>query len=215
MVDDDGFVAAMARPGLSELVAAADAHGVGPMGAIGVDIPIGLVDTPRRSADGAARAYVGPRRSSVFNAPNRAVIGASTLAEANAWLAEREYPMMSAQGFALVPRIREAAAVAAVDERLIEVFPEATFRFLAGAPLTVAKKQWSGAAQRLELLAEASPPIVVPWDLGDAGRVPTDDVFDAAAAAYSARRYALGEAEAQGDPAEVDPTTGRRIAMWV
>src|SRR6266487_5109767 len=33
--------------------------------AIGVDIPIGLPETPRREADRAAREFVGERRSSV------------------------------------------------------------------------------------------------------------------------------------------------------
>lgn len=215
VIDDDGFVAALVRTGLADLVEAADVCGVGPVDAIGVDIPIGLLDSARRSADGAARTYVGFRRSSVFNAPNRGVLHCSTLAEANRWLDERGYPRMSAQGFALVPRVREAAAVAAGEPRMIEVFPEATFRHLAGAPVAGTKKSWAGTVQRLELLARATPPIVVPWDLGDAGRVPADDVFDATAAAYSARRYAIGVAEAHGDPSEVDPDTGRRIAMWV
>jgi Protein of unknown function (DUF429) len=34
--------------------------------AIGVDIPIGLPETPLREADRAAREFVGERRSSVF-----------------------------------------------------------------------------------------------------------------------------------------------------
>jgi predicted RNase H-like nuclease len=34
--------------------------------AIGVDIPIGLPETPLREADRAARDFVGERRSSVF-----------------------------------------------------------------------------------------------------------------------------------------------------
>lgn len=215
VLDDGGFVAAVVRTALGDLVAAADALSGEPVAAVGVDIPIGLVATARRSVDGAARTYVGPRRSSVFNAPNLGVVHAPTLADANAWLAAQGFPKMSAQGFALMPRIREAGAVAASDPRMIEVFPEATFRHLAGAPVTGTKKSWAGTVQRLELLAGATPSVVVPWDLGDAGRVPVDDVFDAAAAAYSARRYALGLAEAHGDPAEVDVVTGRRIAMWV
>lgn len=215
LIDESGFVAALVRRDLADLVAAADALAQEPIEAVGVDIPIGLAVTARRSADVAARAYVGARRSSVFNAPNRHVIDAATLADANAWLGAQGFPKMSAQGFALVPRIREAATMAASDPRLIEVFPEATFRHLAGAPVEGTKKSWAGTVQRLALLARATPPVVVPWDLGDAGRVPTDDVFDATAAAYSARRYARGKAEAHGDPDELDQSTGRRIAMWV
>jgi len=40
--------------------------------AVGVDIPIGLPSKGVRAADAAARAFVGPRRSSVFPTPSRA-----------------------------------------------------------------------------------------------------------------------------------------------
>ena len=215
VVGDDGFEAAHVEVALDDLVAAAEDHLDQRLDAIGIDIPIGLVDGARRSVDVAARTYVGPRRSSVFAAPNAGVLHCGTQAEANEWLAARGLPLMSSQSVALLPRIREAAARAAGDDRVIEVFPEATFRHLAGEPVTGYKKSWGGTVQRLGLLAEADPPIVVPWDLGPAARVPVDDVFDAAAVAWSAHRYAHGRAVAHGDPAEIDPKTGRRIAMWV
>jgi predicted RNase H-like nuclease len=69
--------------------------------------------------------------------------------------------------------------------------------------------------RRIALLAAADPPIVLPAELGPAGAVPIDDLLDAAAAAWSARRCALGTALAFGDPDELDVDTGRRIAMWV
>lgn len=48
----------------------------GQVGAVGVDIPIGLSDASPRRCDEEARALLGERRSSVFPAPVRAVLGA-------------------------------------------------------------------------------------------------------------------------------------------
>lgn len=49
---------------------------------IGVDIPIGLPKLAKRAADVAAREFVGPRRSSVFATPPRAVLEAASYEEA-------------------------------------------------------------------------------------------------------------------------------------
>lgn len=215
VVDDHGYVDAHVQPTLVALVAEAEHRLGGLLDAVGIDIPIGLLDAPRRSADVAARAYVGPRRSSVFAAPHPSVIDAVSQADANQRLAAQHLPLLSSQSVALLPRIREAGRLAAGDRRVIEVFPEATFRHLAGDAIQGYKKSWGGTVQRIGLLAAADPPVVVPWDLGEAGRVAVDDVFDAAAVAWSAHRYAHSRAVPLGDPDEIDPATGRRIAVWV
>ncbi len=214
VVGNRGFVAAHVHRTLAGLIVAAEAGLGTSLQAIGVDIPIGLVDGPVRSVDVAARAYVGPRRSSVFPAPHPTVVHLEDHAEVNRALVAMGHPRISVQGFNLFPRIREAAELAA-DERVFEGFPEAAFRALAGRPLTASKKTWNGLTERRALLASASPAIVIPDALGPPGAVPADDVVDAVAVAWSARRYARGEAEPHGDPSELDPVTGRRIAMWV
>lgn len=212
-----GFVAALVATTVAALIAAAEQlpEVAGePLAAIGVDIPIGLVDGPSRGSDRAARAFVGPRRSSVFAAPHPSVVHLDDYAAVNRCLAELGFAKMSKQGFFLLPRIREVAGLAH-DPRVVEVFPEASFRALAGHPITTTKKTWNGSAERRALLASADPAIVLPDDLGPAGLVPADDVLDAAAAAWSAWRIAQGTAEAHGDPEELDPATGRPIAFWV
>lgn len=220
LVGEQGFVAADVAPTVAELIAAAEGIAAaqpgtsGRLAAVGVDIPIGLVDGPVRSADVAARKYVKPRHSSVFAAPHPSVIGLTDYAEVLAVLAAQGLPGLSKQAFGLFPSIREVAEVARDDERVVEVFPEASFRAMTGDPLRWSKKTWNGAAQRRALLASARPAIVLPDELGPAGRVPAHDVLDAAAAAWSAWRYAHGTATAHGDPEELDPVTGRRIAMW-
>lgn len=218
VVGGSGFQSALVHRELGELVAAADARASAAgthVGAVGVDIPIGLVDGPKRSADVAAKAFVGPRRSSVFWAPHRSAAHFTDQASANAHLGSIGMPKLSAQAMGLMGRIREAAAVAARDERIVETFPEAAFCQMGGAHLAHYKKTAAGAIARLSLLAAADPAVVLPADLGDAGAVPLDDLFDAAACAWSAWRVVHGQAVALGDPGEVDPVTGRRIAVWV
>lgn len=212
VVDDDGFVAAHVAEDLAALIEAAEAPGR--VDAIGIDIPIGLVAGPKRTADVAARTYVGPRRSSVFPAPHPAVVHLTEYREVNEVLRSLGQPAVSQQAFGLFARIREAAALAS-DERLIEVFPEASFRAMGDAIVASSKKTWNGARDRIDRLAATTPSIVLPADLGDAGDVPTDDVFDAAAVAWSALRYAHGRAFALGDDGERDPLTDRRIAVWI
>jgi predicted RNase H-like nuclease len=213
VVADDGFVAAHLEAYLGDLVGAAERHG--PLDAVGVDIPIGLVAGATRSADVAMRRYVGPRRASVFAAPHPDVVHLDDHAEVNRVLAGRGLPRISVQAFHLFPRIREAAALVAAGQDLVETFPEASFTAMAGGPVPAAKKTWNGQTHRRRLLAGASPPIAVPDDLGAAGLVPVDDVLDAAACAWSALRRAHGTAEVVGEPTEVDPRSGRPIAVWV
>lgn len=218
LVSASGFQAALVHRDLAGLVAAADAMAAAAgvrVGSIGVDIPIGLVDGPKRASDVAAREHVGPRRSSVFWAPHRSAAHFTDQASANAHLASIGMPRLSAQAMGLMGRIREAAVVSADDDRLIETFPEASFCQMGGAHLLHAKKTAAGALTRLALLASAQPAIELPPALGAAGAVPLDDLFDAAACAWSAWRHVQGQAIALGDPDEVDPGTGRRIAVWV
>ena len=62
---------------------------------------------------------------------------------------------------------------------------------MAGAPLADSKSTWAGAVTRRRLLAAQG--IELPGDLGLAGQqVGVDDVLDAAAVAWTARRFAAG-----------------------
>ena len=67
-----------------------------------IDIPIGLPSEGVRAADVAARAFVGPRRSSVFPTPPRAALVAATYADILPSLSAQSFPhhFRSAQGHA-------------------------------------------------------------------------------------------------------------------
>ena len=73
------------------------------------------------------------------------------------------------------------------------------------------KKSWNGFAERRRLLSAAG--IELPHDPLEHADASVDDVLDAAAAAWSARRIALGQAGALPEH-EVFDERGRRIAIW-
>lgn len=120
---------------------------------------------------------------------------------------------LSRQSYALREKILEVDALARSEPRVHEVHPEISFRAMAGESVDVwfPKKTWNGLAQRRRCLAEAG--IVVPNDLQGAGRAAADDVLDAAAAAWSARRIATGRASTLPDPPQRS-ADGRPIAIW-
>ena len=205
VLEDGQFEGAHVALNLGDLI-----WGTEPLTVIGVDIPIGSTRSGRREADQLARSYVGLRRSSVFAAPPSEVWELERYEIANRLLADGGRPKLSRQSWALVPKIREADAVARSDDRVIEIHPEVTFRAMAGEDLPP-KKSWAGMACRRHVLADNG--VVLPDDLGPAGRVQVDDVLDAAAAAWSARRLAYGEAVSLPDPPE-QGADGNQVAIW-
>ena len=178
-----------------------------PVAVVGVDIPIGTTTLGRRECDVQARAFVGPRRNSVFPALPTSVMDAADYAEAAARCVAVSGRGLSKQSWALVAKTREVAALRdRLDVPVHEVHPEVSFRALAGDPLRWAKTTWNGLALRRRLLAEAG--ITLPDDLGMAGAAGPDDVLDAAVVAWTAARIAAGTAKPLPDP----PEDG--IAIW-
>jgi predicted RNase H-like nuclease len=166
-----------------------------------VDIPIGLPrggDDYPRAADSLARQRLGPRRSSVFPAPARPVLDCADYAEANALHRTLTGRGMSRQTWALKAAILQAEEAARRDHRIIEAHPEVTFLAMQGHPLDRPKRSWNGMNLRVELLRRHG--VVVPAPLEGAGSTPSDDILDAAAAAWTAHRFATGEGQGLGDP---------------
>ena len=157
--------------------------------AIGVDIPIGAPEVPPRPADIEARRYVGARASSVFPTPPRAVLDAPDYPTALARHRELAGSGMSKQAYYLCHRMLEVEPLALADDRVVEVHPEVSFRELAGSPLAHAKKTAEGREERRRLLGTAD--IVLP---ALPPRLPLVDAHEAAVAAWTAARWACGEA---------------------
>jgi predicted RNase H-like nuclease/predicted enzyme related to lactoylglutathione lyase len=155
---------------------------------IAVDIPIGIPESGARPADTAARQFVGPRASSVFTTPLRPVLEAASYAEARTVATELTGKSISAQAYALRRRILEVDERAHTDERVIEVHPEVSFRELAHRPIQ-SKHRLDGLMERRRLLEEAG--VELP---ASAPRIAEPDLLDATVAAWTAARYARGEA---------------------
>lgn len=177
---------------------------------IAVDMPIGLVDAGRE-VDQVLRAFLKGQASSVFTTPPRAALAAKSNDDAQRRSRELTGRGVSKQSLALAPKIFEVDAHAA-DPRIHEVHPEVSFRMMNdGNPLPHRKKSWGGMQARLRLLHRHG--IALPPSLGAADPVGIDDVIDAAAAAWSARRIHEGSARRFPEhPRQKD--AGRTIVVW-
>lgn len=208
---EGGMTSACFAADIGELVRLAEADGE--ISVVAIDIPIGLPDKGRRQADELARRVIGPVRSSVFITPVRAALEARDHATASAINREHAGEGVSIQAFALKSKVLQVDGwVRETGHRVVEVHPEVCFAHLAGAALTSRKRTWTGAERRRSLLAGAG--ITFAGDLGAAGRHgAVDDVLDAGAAAWTARRVARGEAQPRPDPPERF-SDGIACAIW-
>ncbi len=97
-----------------------------------IDVPIGIPDVGPRQADRLARAFVGPRASSVFATPNRAALAEPDRASADAASRSVGGQGVSAQAFAIRDRILEVNGhLPRARARLLEGHPEVSFREMA------------------------------------------------------------------------------------
>jgi predicted RNase H-like nuclease len=175
---------------------------------IGIDIPIGLLETGPRTADLEARAFLGAKRSSLFMTPIRVALEAATYAEANAVSRRITGAGISRQAYMLRDKVLEVRAWrSGAPCPLWEVHPECSFAVLTGAPIAASKKTWAGAWQRATALRDAG--ISISGDLGLAGKHGSvDDVLDAAVVAWSTRRIMTGEARSFPATGAAFPATG-------
>ena len=204
-----GWVGALLAPdGRVSWHLLADASAISDLGgavdAVGIDIPIGLPEQGSRACDVEARAALGPRRSSVFAAPVRGVLGAASYDEACALSREVSGRAISRQTWALVPRIRDVDTVLRAlprpaRERCVEVHPELSFREMAGRDLP-SKHGVAGIAARLgALLPDVSDVLRRLEELPPGPRM--DDALDALAVAWTVRRWCTGTARVRpADP---------------
>jgi predicted RNase H-like nuclease len=170
------------------------------------------------------RPLLGARQSSVFSVPSRAAIEAMSYREACAIaLATSDPPRkVSKQLFMLTPKIREVDTVVRSDKnaaaRVFEVHPElADWRLNGGRALDEPKKVKGrpyerGLALRRRLLIGAGVPAAAVEGSPPNGAGP-DDLLDALACAWVARRIRAGLAEPFPDPPPRD-AYGLMMAIW-
>ena len=180
-------------PDASAVLAAQDVE------VIGIDMPIGLSDDGVRACDVAARRSLPGAASSVFPAPVRPVLLATTYDEARTVSLAESGRSLSVQSFGLVPSIRslDDALGDPPDPRVVEVHPELSFRRGLDRRVVDPKASTRGSAQRIRAL---QPVMDVLDALAEAPTgLPLVDALDACAAAWSAQRIADGVAGSVGD----------------
>jgi len=188
---------------------------------IGVDMPMGLPDEGARQADRLAQRELGRRASSIFVTPTRSALSMSTQALASAENKERGGPGVSIQAFNLRTKVLEAdeiarrfaGPVAPGSRRLVEVHPELSFHTLNDGPLEHSKRTADGQHERRKLLARVGMD-VDPSTITAPGKIASDDVVDAAAAAWSAWRVYKGTARSLPNPPAMY-SDGISGAIWV
>jgi len=205
-----GAPASTAAPGLAaeyvtvkDITVARTLDGLPLAGVTGIDMPLGLLAAGWRDADRLARRALGRRGVTVFAIPPRPVWECATYAEANRVCRDLTGQGFSAQAWGLRRKIAEAdqfrrrSVPGPGEVSLYEVHPELAFAAMAGAPRPDSKHTPAGLAVRRALLAAAG--ITLPPRFAGAAE---DDLLDAAAVAWSARRVAAGQAVVLTSPAQ-------------
>lgn len=160
-----------------------------------IDIPIGLKTdgSAERRCDPQVRKLLGPRRSSVFPAPCRDAIYASSYQEACDINQRLTGKRLSVENWNIIPKIREMDCLLSDDTaargRIREIHPEFCFWGLAGRPMQHAKKRSEGLSERTQFLQSIYPqtPDIINHALSTYRRkdVARDDILDALAAAVT------------------------------
>ncbi|MEE4161511.1 MAG: DUF429 domain-containing protein, partial [Woeseiaceae bacterium] len=171
--------------------------------AIGIDMPVGIPDRGPRECEALARRVLSPRRtSSVFSTPIRPVLGIDDYRRACDEHEAVDGRRMSKQSFFIMDKIADVDTVVrawpAFGEKLHEVHPEVSFAALGGGePMHHAKRDPAGFDERFEHLADVFPESVLrnALDAFPRSEVSRDDVLDAFAVLWSAKRIALSTAE--------------------
>ena len=196
---------------------------------VAVDIPVGLPGAGGRTADRDGRSLLKPKRTScVFPAPALCILDIDDYEQAKKISHEATGKRPTKQAHALLRKIREVRHAVAPDDFhrpdrsvdsapawAVEVHPEVSFAKLAGRPIPVSKHKPAGIARRLGVLRAVFPNIVEAMTAPVAGRPRPgrDDCLDVAAAAWTARRLASGDADCLG-AGEYDDT-GYPMHIWV
>ena len=198
-----GAITAHVCPSFADLLAWTPAPAV-----VGVDMPIGLSSTGHRACDSEARKRLRwPRSASVFQTPVRQVLRSGTYEEACRRNREATGKGISQQAFNILPKIAvvdDALRASARDaSRVFEVHPELAFMQLEieqggeAMGLREGKTTQAGHARRKALLIAVFG-AAVESALEERERlsrhVQKDDVLDAFAVLWSARRIAAGSA---------------------
>jgi predicted RNase H-like nuclease len=191
---------------------------------VAVDVPIGLLDAYEvggRRCDREARKFLGhPRSSSVFPAPIRAVLAATSWEDACA-RSQSSAPhgkRITKQIWNILDKIGEVDTLlqsrSELRKVLREVHPEVCFRELVGGPMIHRKARVAGRDERRRALMPLFPNLGMIEKSGRDQGLPIEDILDAVVACWSARRLAKGDARSLPETSGSD-ATGLPMVIWV
>lgn len=188
---------------------------------VAIDIPIGLTDAGPRRCDQAARALLRrPRSSSVFPAPIRPALAATSRSMADRLSRSIDGRGVPAQAWGIYGRVREIDQALArrpgAQARVREVHPELAFLTInGGQPTSHSKHRPDGLAERLQLIADAFGNDQLFSTIRSAYRkaeASDDDILDALALCHSALRILHGTARVVPESPPLD-STGLRMEI--
>jgi predicted RNase H-like nuclease len=166
-----------------------------------IDIPIGLPSRDRpRIVDREAQRLLKQRRSSVFLTPPRAVLGVKDYAAACEIARAEHEKAMSKQAFAILEKIEAVDKVLRenpeLQARVFEVHPELCFYSWAEEkPMRHPKRTGFGFMERIKLVGTVFDGVAEEIrEKFQRKAVHDDDILDALAALWTARRIHAGTA---------------------
>jgi predicted RNase H-like nuclease len=179
---------------------------------IAIDMPIGFPKLSGRTVEKTARQMLKGKASSLFSVPARAAIEnekASYHEACQINLQHSEPPKkFSKQSFNIFPKMRELDRLMtpALQARVHEVHPELSFAEMNNKQAVLSKKSTAeGRQERLALLeASGFPWSQLPCSTYLKKHVADNDIVDACACAWSARRILDGRAFSIPDTPERD-----------
>ncbi len=187
-----------------------------------IDMPIGLASNGRRRCDELARDLLGDRHVCVQNAPVRPALYAPSRLAASAVTQAAVNRGVGSNEWALYPKIINLdLAITPLHQRwCFEIHPEVSFYgWNNGAPIQHAKDTEPGRQVREALIDDAwpnaRPDLLASLQQQGIGReyYALDDLNDAFAALWTARRILLGQAQHIPDAPDID-AQGLRMEMW-
>ena len=192
------------------------------IGVMTIDMPIGLVNTGRRRCDELARDMLGTRHVCVSNAPIRPALYAPSRLAASAITQKATNRQVGSNEWALYPKVinLDVAITPSHQGWCFEIHPEICFcAWNSGTAIPFAKDSDRGRQARESLIDTAWPGVrqAVLAQLKQQGHnrqhVALDDINDAFAALWTARRIVAGEAQRIPDVPTID-SRGLRMEMW-
>lgn len=176
-----------------------------------IDIPIGLSSLKPRACDLLVRRQLKPRGSVVFPAPLRPLLIAPTYERARAMSTSLSGKSVSAQAYAIFKKVQQIDDELQASERLrqiaFEVHPERSFAEMNGGQvLPLPKRSLEGANLRLSLvdgLVQEGAFSLLRSRL-KRSLVHDDDLLDALAALWTARRIHAQEHATVPEIPEID-----------